>query len=70
MGKDGGTNLLPLSVPEPRTAWTCAGAMHAAGLCEYICGLVLLYLENTVSLISPISSDSYVLSVFSSMYIP
>lgn len=70
MGKDGGTNLLLLSMLEPHTAWICADAVHAASLCEYIYESVLLYLENTVSLISPISSYSYVLSVFSSMYIP
>jgi hypothetical protein len=53
---------LPFSILGFCLVWACGGLMHAASLCEFTPAPVLLCLDNTVSLESATTSDSYNLS--------
>ena len=52
--------LCPLPISElDLLAQTCAGPVHAAKVCESICGSALLCLEGLISLLSSFASGSY-----------
>ena len=52
--------LCPLPISElDLLAQTCAGPVHAAKVCESICGSALLCLEGLISLLSSFYSGTY-----------
>ena len=65
--------LCPLPISElDLLAQTCAGPVHAAKVCESICGSALLCLEGLISLLSslPLALTIFVLLLLQSSLIP